>query len=346
MALSVVAACGTGDDPPEGAARSGELSKSVVKVLGTPQAYDAPVLLAQELGYFDEVGLSVTFDTSAGGADLLPALLGRSADFVLPSVSVPLNAATEGAPVRVVATLGHATELQMVIRADVAKAKNIPTDDADAQLKALRGSGLRIAVSAPGGGVYTQTQGLLEARGLTVDRDVTLVPHPTPDAELAAFNNNQVDAFVWVPAAIFAVDDADVVRVRYAQLPEYQGMDFITLVTTSQVTQTNPDTVRAFLTGLAKGWQYTLDNPDEAKRLVGKKFFPQLAPEVLDKVFQSAYDNLGPTFALTRGGFDKGVALANLGRPQPIDVSYENFVDNTFANEAIKTLGLDVPTGD
>ena len=326
-------------------AEPAELSKKDVSIIGVPQAKETPLFVAIEKGYFDEEGLTVKYNPSSTGRDIVPAVIGGSADIGVPSISVPITAASQGAKLSILGTLGHATELGMVISPEAAAEVGITADgDAAEQLAKLNGSGLKIAVGAAGLGVHLQTKGVLEAEGVVDGTDVTLLPMDTPDAELAAFEQGNVDAFVWNPPQIFA--PAEGVLVPFRNLSAYEGLDFIVMVATDDFAASHPDTADAFARGLVKGWQFTLDNPEEAQAILKASAYPNLDDAMVKRLLDSALANMPPTPALTEAGYNKGLALASLGQPAPFTVPYADLVDNTAMNEALAELAPDVPQGD
>ncbi|MGE3621684.1 MAG: ABC transporter substrate-binding protein, partial [Acidimicrobiia bacterium] len=360
-ALSLVAAACGGDDDEAGSddgtttsqpagssttTSEAPLEKTTLTVIGVPQANVLPIFAAIEEGFFADRGLTVEFRPSASSRDFVPALLGGSADIAVPSISIALNASASGAPVKVIGTSGHATELRMAVDADKAAELGIePGDPADEQLAKLKGSGLRIGVTAPGGGVHAQTSGILEARDISTSGDVELVPFDGGDAMLAGLEGDVVDAFVWNPPQTLALGD-DVVLIEYRELEEYEGIDFIVLLAAAKGLEDNPATFQAFADGWVEGWQFVQDNPDEALEILRTVVSPGLDDALTEKLLESATVNFGPTPALTETGVSKGLALTNLGAPQQVDVSFADLVDNSFVNEAIENLDLDVPAGD
>ncbi len=350
-ALVVIAvACSSGGDSGSSsdtsANGSAPLSQSSITMLATTQAFDAPTVIALKKGYFDEVGLDVEVRRDTSGADMVAAVVGGSAQIGLLSTTPPLAAAAQGADVKAIGVAGHATELSMVINKEAAQRAGIPENGtADQKLRALADSGLKIAVGAPGSGTYVQVGALLSARGIDPDEAIQREALEGPASFLAAFRRGDVDGFVWIPPTAIQVEDSEIVRIDFRELDEYKALDFIVLITSGGMISSHPDTLQAFCDAWIRGWDDAVQNPTEAAQILKEDLFPDLDMTLVERSFESSWVNFGPTPAITRAGFDKAVALSNLGRPAPINVSYDEFVDNTFMNNAITGAGLDVPLG-
>ena len=322
-----------------------QLSQDSITVLATPNPFVAPIILGQKRGFFKALGLNVKFKATTSGATLVPALISGSADVALPSITVPVTAAQAGANLKIIGTLGHQTELGMQINGRTARKLGIRANaSSDAQIKALKGSKITIGVSSPVGGVYRQTAAILRARGVEPGTDVTLVSYPTPDAEFAAYTAGQVDAYVWTPPISLLPPKDNVVRIQYRQLTEYKGVEFIVLTVNGNLAKDHPDTLQAFMTGLLKGWVLAQKNPAAAVQTLGR-LYPTFSKAFLEEINKSASANYAPTIAITRAGFAKGLKLTNLTLPQPTTVTFEQMVDNTAINAAIKKLKLKIPLG-
>ncbi len=346
----MAAACSSGGDSSSSdtsAGGSAPLSQSSITMLATTQAFDAPTVIALKKGYFDEVGLDVEVRRDTSGADMVAAVVGGSAQVGLLSTTPPLAAAAQGAGVKAIGVAGHATELSMVIDKEAAQRAGIPENgSADEKLRALADSGLKIAVGAPGSGTYVQVGSLLSARGIDPDQAIQREALEGPASFIAAFRRGDVDGFVWIPPTTIQVEEDEIVRIDFRELDEYKGLDFIVLITSDSMISAHPDTLQAFCDAWVRGWNDAVENPTEAAQILKEDLFPDLDMTLVERSFESSRTNFGPTPAITRSGFDKAVALSNLGRPTPINVSYDEFVDNTFMNNAITEAGLDVPLGD
>jgi len=111
--------------------------------------------------------------------------------------------------------------------------------------------------------------------------------------------------------------------------------------------QAHPDTVQAVVTATTKAWQ--LAKSDTA---TAKKYFTQFA--ALNGVTKSAqvekaYEDLAKywrTPLLLEDSYNNVLNIINLSGSSKtkVTVSFSEFADPTFAAQAVKTLGLTVPT--
>src|SRR5690606_19825817 len=76
---------------------------TTVRLSMQPVPSSAPIVAADQLGYFEAEGLKVDVTPTSGGAVGLPALVGGSLDFVISNIVSIVLAANEGLDVKVIA---------------------------------------------------------------------------------------------------------------------------------------------------------------------------------------------------------------------------------------------------
>jgi NitT/TauT family transport system substrate-binding protein len=88
--------------------REARSSLDTVRIFCQPHLTAAPLYLAESAGYFGEAGLAVDWVRTGSSRDLLPSLLEGDLDVLTANLSpVFLNAAAQGARLRIVADKGH-----------------------------------------------------------------------------------------------------------------------------------------------------------------------------------------------------------------------------------------------
>ena len=245
----------------------------------------APLIVAQQKGYFDEAGLEVEFIAPADPNDPPKLVAAGKADIAVSyQPQLHLHVA-QGLPLIRIGTL-IATPLNSLV---------VLADGPIGSIGDLKGAKIGYSV----GGFETALLGaMLERHGLTLD-DVELINvnfslSPSliagqTDAVIGAFRNfelNQMD-LVGRPGRAFYVEEQGV--------PAY---DELILVAHRDALE-RPE-LRAFLDALERGVQFLLNHPDEAWNL-----FIGAYPDLDDELDARAWRDTLPRFALRPAAFDK-----------------------------------------
>lgn len=162
---------------------------------------DAPIYIADQLGYFRDEGLVVKVTNFRSAADMVPLLGTGTLDAGAGSASAGLyNATVQGINVKIVADKASSPPgygaTKILIRADHMESGRYKSL---ADLK-----GFRFAMNAPGVSNTATLNALLKSAGLRYS-DVTTVNMPLPE-HVAALGNKAVDASASVePAATIAI---------------------------------------------------------------------------------------------------------------------------------------------
>lgn len=303
VAMSVVAACGGGDDgeevaEPDPAAEEGEDETEPVEDLpeltevrvGYVSAVDQMgAAIALDLGFYDEQNLDVTLaQPFPTGVDALNALDAGEVDFV--QVGTPSFGAVLGGMDLVYlgnysgssSQLGIDETMAMVASAD----SGIDPDD----LSTLAGK--RVGVSI---GSINQLYllGVLEDAGVSPD-DVEIVNTPPPDMGVALETDGIDAAVIWDPWPITIRESVDGVYdvIRGGGYIAYIGY----IVSTREYVENNPDTVEALLTARAAADAWIRANPDEAAD-VTVRWIPGTEIEVAQEAMQYNIIQLDPRFS-------------------------------------------------
>ncbi|MBX5493180.1 MAG: ABC transporter substrate-binding protein [Chloroflexi bacterium] len=162
-----------------------------VRVAETAAIAYAPVYAAEAHGYYRELGLELTFENFAGGADVVPALARGDVDVNLGAISAgTFNAFERGLDIKIVAPMGilprQDSALPLLARRDLIESGAVrsPAD--------LRGR--RVAVNTRGAIVEYLLTRALERDGLALT-DVEMVTLPFPD-HASAFATGAIDAAI------------------------------------------------------------------------------------------------------------------------------------------------------
>lgn len=211
------------------------------------QAQFAGYYVADDLGYFADAGLDVTFIEGGVGISVLDALLSGQADFAVWAPEHILLHRSLGEPLVVIATIYQRNPLVLISKPQ----SNIfhPVDLANKTL-AVGNLDAEIQVAA-----------MLRNVGMTVN-DVTIVPY---DPSLADFEEGLVDVVPAFAAGSLMTMEPDKNDFNYLWPLDY-GVEIYsdTIITTEKMVQENPDLVARFVAAVLRGHRFVIENPEAA----------------------------------------------------------------------------------
>lgn len=245
-----------------------------------------PVIIAQELGYFTDVGLDVEMIAPADPSDPPKMVAAGRADLAIsyqPQLHLQRH---EGLPLRRVGTL-VATPLNCLL---TLKSSDISSP---ADLK-----GRKVGFSV--GGVEEAVLGqVLATHGVTLNEidlvNVNFSLSPAlmsgqVDAVIGAFRNfelNQMD-IEGIPGRCFYVEEEG--------LPPYDELIYVAHAETM-----DRDMIRRFLAATEKATQYIINHPEDSWEV-----FAATSPDLSDELNRRAWLDTIPRFALRPAALDQG----------------------------------------
>jgi len=228
---------------------------AVVRVMILPHLTFAPLLIAQEEGFFAAEGLDVRFSRLGSGASTVPLLLQGKLD-VLPTPASPalLNAIARGSPVRFVADKGHlpasrsCSHLGIVVRRELLKPLGSEETSSAGEWKTPSIRRLSTTRDALLGFLVTKA---FESRGLTLE-DVETMQIPAA-AELAALRNGAIDAaFIGEPWMSRLLERGD--GAVWIELEDVMpGMQYSLIVYGRRLLEEDPELGRRFMVAYLRG---------------------------------------------------------------------------------------------
>jgi NitT/TauT family transport system substrate-binding protein len=221
-----------------------------------PDSDWAPVIWADQLGYFAEQGVDVEY--VPGDPNHLQLLAGGQLDIAQVPGSQAVQGYAEDLPITVVGV--QLPESPLVVLADADKGIAAPKD--------LEGKTVAVQVGEFEGSVW---EAWAAANGL--DRS-TINEVPAAGTADVLFIDHGVDAFMdfYTSGAMPALTDG-----REGNETLFLVADTLDLIGQSQAVnndflEANPEAVRGFLAAWAQGAKYAIDHPDETKALILETF--------------------------------------------------------------------------
>jgi NitT/TauT family transport system substrate-binding protein len=154
-----------------------------------------PIILAEELQHYRDVGLNVMIEAvGGGGSKTLQALAGGSVDVAAISLDLAIQMTIEGRPVKMFLSLIDRPGYVLVI-APASKRRARSVKDLEGGL---------IGVSSPGSGSHNFANFVLNKNGVSPG-NVSFIGIGLGSAAIAAFERNQLDAAVLTGNAVTTV---------------------------------------------------------------------------------------------------------------------------------------------
>lgn len=211
-------------------------------------------VVAEALGYYAEEGLDVTISEGTGSAVTATALAGGEAQIGVISAGEVLAAVSKDLPILSIATVVQSNPSAVIYNKDRLEVK---------ELSDLHGTTLG---TVPESSIYKEWGAVAALNDL--DRS-KITEVAVGQALVQALVTGQVDAITaWTfnQGLQAQVLGANVGFLTFGSL----GLDVpnSTIAASRDFAAENPEAVKAFLRATAKGWEYTVANPEEALKLL------------------------------------------------------------------------------
>ena len=232
-----------------------KITPITVQLAWTNQSQFAGLYAADQLGYFADEGLRVTFLEGGANYDKFAPVLTGAAQFGVGSADELILARSQDKPLKAIATIYRYNPIEFISLAD----KNI-TKPQDFIGKTIRAP----ANIAP-------TLNAMMAR-LGIGRDQYAYQDAPSDIQMFASGELPVWGVFRNAIAVSIQDAGYKLNIIY---PDDYGVHFYadSLFTTDQLIASDPDLVLRFLRAALKGWTYAIENSQEVPAMV-KKYNP------------------------------------------------------------------------
>jgi NitT/TauT family transport system substrate-binding protein len=218
----------------------------------------APLWIAQDYGLFEKYGLDVNLIYIASGVISVNALLSGSVDITAASGSSAIGAAARGAPLVIIASLGHI-------------AYKLVAHPSITSVEGLRGK--TIGSSRIGAGSDFALRRLLPKLGLTPGKDVQFIPTgiSESDRRLLMIMQGKIDATLATEDNLLQLATRG---LKFSVLADfYESGVFTTgsdIATSRQLLKQRPRQLKGFLMALTEGAWYGRTHKDQAIRIYRK----------------------------------------------------------------------------
>lgn len=288
--LGLVAAAFTGET--EFCAATEPSRQATLRFNWTIKGEFTPFFVAREKKFYDEEGVSLELLEGKSGTQAVQVVgAGRDTFGYVPSVQV-IEAITDGIPIKTVAVLGRWTGMCWASWPDIPLRH--PRD--------LEGHRVSISPSSTFFQVWPAF-----ARTFHVDTSKVEVIHADPSARVGLFLSRRVD----IMADIFWANDYVILQERAGSPLNVLRMADIgfdplgyLLVTNASTLERTPDLVRRVTRATLKGFQYTIDHPDEAIAIMTRLYGDRLGARIIRGQVRNMLQLVNRTPALGRASAD------------------------------------------
>jgi NitT/TauT family transport system substrate-binding protein len=214
-----------------------------------------PAVLAQQAGYFEDLGLDVQVAELGASTESLQAVAAGSADIAVVSLSQALAARSAGAPVQAVSMVATPMAVQIGIKKAVAEELGVSSDSSPED-KARAFKGRTIGISSPGASTDRVARYLMESVGLTPDKDAKIVPLGGSSEAVAAFVRGSVDILVYsspvVEKAAIEGKGMSFINMAANEIPALKNFDSTVAVANTKDVSANPAKYACYAAGLQR----------------------------------------------------------------------------------------------
>ena len=271
LVLVATAACG-GDDgggSDGGSGAGGEERLAIEMGMAHDGTFTAEWwgwLAAQEMGYYEELGLDVTFTATGGSGDVIEQMAAGNIPAGNPSMPSVGEALLSGIPLVNIYTYSSGAIFGIFT----------PEDSGITSIADLDGK--RIGISEPGGGEVAFLEAALREEGIDPISDVSLIPIGEGGPEtLAAIEGGEVDAYSSAYNDIFALETAGL-TLRDLTPEIFSDFPARGIITTSDVVESDAEALRRLARGTAMGTHFCFTNFDACEQMLREEI-----PEVFEE---------------------------------------------------------------
>jgi NitT/TauT family transport system substrate-binding protein len=234
----------------------------------------APLWIAKDLGLFEKYGLDGNLVYIASGVTSVNALLGGSVDIIAASGSSAVGAAARGAPIVIIASLGH-------IAYKLIAHPSITT------IQGLKGK--IIGSSRIGAGTDFALQRLLPKLGLIPGKDVTLLPTGVSESDrrLLMLMQGRIDATLGTDDNLLQLATKG---MKFSVLADvYEAGVYTTgsdIATSRVLLKQKPRQLKSFIMSITEGTAIGRSQKEQALR-VYRKYLKIEDPKMLDSMHKN-----------------------------------------------------------
>ena len=280
---------------------------------------NGPLWTAYEEGYFKQEGLDLQITHIPSTSRAIAAMLAGQAQFANTDPTSLVEADVKGGDVTVVVALTNRLVFSVMAQPDITGPQDL--------------KGKKLGITRAGSSTDTAARQALDIWHLQPEQDVALIPLTEVPAILAGLQAKQVDAGVVSPPTSF-----NAAKAGFKQLIDLakDGPDYpsVAISTRKSIIQSNPEMVRRFVRGYARGLQTF--KTDKAKAEADMNKYLQVSdPTVLDQTWTAFSQYLADPPYVPDAGMQHVIADAAQTDPQAKNTKPSDYLDPSFVKAAV-----------
>lgn len=298
--------------------------------------------IAKGAGFYTEEGLDVELLSIQSGTQQVAAVIGGSA--IAGQFGVPhIVNASEGAGVVAVGP-GYDVYPMALVLSKAAMEKNGIADGAAVDDVMGKLNGLVLGITGPGSSTDQFIRTLFITRGLDADGTVTLQPLRPGASTLAALEQGAIDGFIGSSPFINMAQNTGaatiVIDPLTGNVPEFEGLPYQFVASRKEAVESERAAVKGILRAHAKAMKLVAEKPDEAREIL-RSAYSSMSKEDFDTAWASGVAGMPKTPVIQVSQFENAMRMINLTEKNPMNVSFEQVVDNSIAEE----VAAEIDTG-
>lgn len=277
-----------------------------------------PTWIADAKGFFKQQGLNPQITYVQGSTTAVPALAAGDLDVVEAQAAASVQAQLKGQDTVSLATHVPYADVRLVVSKDIKQMSDL--------------KGRAVAVTKAGTVTDVVARAVFPKYNLTPDKDVHIAYVDTQPGQLAALQNNAVQAILVPPPF-----DETAKKAGFNELLNIRSLNFPYptdgVVTTRKFVREHPDLVDAYLKAFVQAVRFAKANPDETKKILADKT-KQSDAAILDASYKTQMEDWADPPTPTIEGIQTLLPLFGGQGKNPAD-----FIDPAPLEKAVKELG-------
>jgi ABC-type nitrate/sulfonate/bicarbonate transport system substrate-binding protein len=342
----------TGGTSGGGASSSSSGPLTNISIVGSYNGDFGLAEIAQQAGFFKAQGLNAKLVNSAGfsSANLQSAFLSGQYTFEIGAAPSEMLAIVAGGKFHAVMAMDLGQQQQIAIDGGVASKHNIPNPGAsateaqtEAQLAALKGTGISIGTSNKSSPSYNQMAATFAKYGISTKSDVSIKFLGNTSALPPAMAAGKVDAFS-VPPPVSDVKGATVINLGNVE-PVHSATSLYMMALDSTISGKS-DTVQKTINAMVQAWNFAKTNPTQAEPMLGDVYdaYKLKATDAEAQVLYTDDARYWVTPDMPQSGFTNALNILETGQGSNVNLTYDQMVNDTFVQKAASTLNITLPT--
>ncbi|MEX0409519.1 ABC transporter substrate-binding protein [Aquibium sp. LZ166] len=295
-----------------------------------------PFYVAEAEGLFEKEGIAIDWVDVGSGSRQIAAVAGGSADFAVVGMQAAITARQNGADLVSVGALFNGYPIQLVL-SNAALEKTGITPDMSVDDKVERLKDISVGVTGIGSTTDVLLRSWLVQRGKNPEQALTIQPLGSPPAMFAAFEQGAVDGFMLGAPFPQQAEAAGLGKVVIDPLtddiPELAGVPYTAIITRGALTKEKPELAQRMVNALTKAMKAQAADADAVGAKL-KSYFPETDAALFSAFEPKFRGKSATTPVISKEGYQKLLDWVAITSPEPVTVTYEDFVDDSFAEKA------------